>query len=280
MKIAVLSGKGGTGKTLVSVNLASVSDNAYYIDCDVEEPNGHLFFQPEAVKTEAISVKIPVVDQGLCTGCRACVDFCAFNALAHIKDQLLVFEEICHSCGGCVLVCPEDALTEKDKVIGHIERGVSGNVTVHTGIMNTGEVSGIPIVDRLLEDIADERARDVFIDGPPGTACIVMETIKGADFCLLVAEPTLFGAHNLQMVHELVALMGKPFGVVLNKCQAGDNPSEIYAEQHHIPILGRIPYDETLGLLNSNGQIVARVDDRYRQLFISLLEAVRKAVTA
>ncbi len=241
MKIAVLSGKGGTGKTLVSVNLASVSEGSCYIDCD------------------------------------ACVDFCAFNALAYIKDQLLVFEEICHSCGGCVLVCPEDALSEKDKAIGSIERGISEDVFVHTGIMNTGEVSGIPIVDRLLEKIALESERDLFIDGPPGTACIVMETIKGADFCLLVAEPTLFGAHNLQMVHELVALMEKPFGVILNKCQEGENPSEIYAMEHGIPIIGRIPFDEKLGLINSNGEIVSRVDEGYRQLFASLLKATRKA---
>jgi MinD superfamily P-loop ATPase len=277
MKIAVLSGKGGTGKTLVSVNLASVSEGSCYIDCDVEEPNGHLFFKPEKIEQEAITVKMPVVDQDRCTGCRACVDFCAFNALAYIKDQLLVFEEICHSCGGCVLVCPEDALSEKDKAIGSIERGISEDVFVHTGIMNTGEVSGIPIVDRLLEEIALESERDIFIDGPPGTACIVMETIKGADFCLLVAEPTLFGAHNLQMVHELVALMKKPFGVILNKCQEGENPSEIYAMEHGIPIIGRIPFDEKLGLINSNGEIVSRVDEGYRQLFASLLKATRKA---
>ncbi|HZK28712.1 MAG TPA: ATP-binding protein [Clostridia bacterium] len=279
MKIAVLSGKGGTGKTLVSVNLAAASERSLYLDCDVEEPNGHLFFKPEQVKIEEVSVVIPLVDQELCTGCRKCVDFCRFNALAYVNDQLIVFEEICHSCGGCFMVCPENALRKKDKVIGRIERGQSGNVEVHTGILNTGEVSGIPIVAKLLEGQKDRPDIPVFIDCPPGTACIVMETIAGADYCILVAEPTIFGSHNLKMVHELVVLMEKPFGVVLNKCQEGVNPSEEYCLQHDIKILGKIPYDPRLGLLNSQAQIAVRVDDHYKTVFSDLLTTARKETT-
>lgn len=135
MMIAVLSGKGGTGKTLVSVNLAAAANKSIYIDCDVEEPNGHLFFKPVDVQEEEVSVKIPVVNDELCNGCRKCVDFCEFNALSYIKDKLIIFEDICHSCGGCVLLCPEKALTEKDKVIGKIQKGMSGNVHVNTGIL-------------------------------------------------------------------------------------------------------------------------------------------------
>lgn len=156
MRIAVLSGKGGTGKTLVSVNLAAATKISTYIDCDVEEPNGHLFFKPKDVEEEEISVKIPKVDNELCNGCRKCVDFCKFNALAYIKDKLIVFEEVCHSCGGCIMLCPEKALTERKKVIGKIQKGISNQVTVYTGILNTGEASGIPIIKKLLAENKSE----------------------------------------------------------------------------------------------------------------------------
>lgn len=276
MKIAVLSGKGGTGKTLAAVNLAAAAGHALYLDCDVEEPNGHLFFKPENMKTEEIAVRIPVVDQDLCTGCRDCVEFCRFNALAHVGGRLLIFEEICHSCGGCILVCPEKALTEKDRVIGVVRRGDSAGVRVHSGILNPGEESGVPLVQRLFEDLKEEDELQVFIDGPPGTSCVVMETVTGADYCLLVAEPTLFGAHNLEMIHGLVKLMGKPLGVLLNKCLEGDNPSEEYCLTRGIPILGRIPFDPDLGRLNSEGEIAVRPDERYRELFLDLLLAIEK----
>jgi len=216
MKIAVLSGKGGTGKTLVSVNLAAAADKALYIDCDVEEPNGYLFFKPEGVETEKISIRLPAVYEDRCNGCRKCVEFCKFNALAYVGNRLIVFDEVCHSCGGCMLVCPEKAIYERDKLIGEVQRGRSEKVTVITGILNTGEASGIPIIKRLLEAGDREESELTFIDCPPGSACIVMESIKKADYCILVAEPTLFGAHNLNMVHELVELFDKPYGVVLN----------------------------------------------------------------
>ena len=202
MKVAILSGKGGTGKTLLSVNLAAAATESIYIDCDVEEPNGHLFFKPDDIQEEVISVKIPMVDDSLCTGCKQCVDFCKFNALAYAK-KLIIFEEVCHFCGGCMLVCPEKALTEKDKVIGKVQKGTSRQVEVFTGILNTGEVSGIPIIKKLLDKNRKERDKMTFIDCPPGSACVVMESIKDADYCILVAEPTLFGVHNLNMVYEL-----------------------------------------------------------------------------
>ena len=172
MNIAVLSGKGGTGKTLVSVNLAAVSSEAVYIDCDVEEPNGHLFFKPSKPRKEEITIKIPKFDHRICDGCRKCVDFCKFNALAYIKDKVVVFDEVCHACGGCALVCPKEAISEEDKVIGRIEKGRSDNVCVNTGILNRGVAAGIPIIDKLLEDnkeLADGKIS--LIDCPPGSAC-------------------------------------------------------------------------------------------------------------
>ena len=278
MMVAVLSGKGGTGKTLVSVNLAAVAEKSIYIDCDVEEPNGHLFFKPENVKEEEVSVKIPVVDEGLCNGCRRCVDFCQFNALSYVKDKLIIFEDICHSCGGCVLLCPEKALTEKDKVIGKIQKGTSDNVYVNTGILNTGEISGVPIISKLLDDNKGVSDVPIFIDCPPGSACVVMDSIKDADYCILVAEPTLFGVHNLNMVYELVQVFKKPFGVVLNKCLEGENPAEKFCLERDIKILGRIPFDNELGVLNSNAKIVVRESEKYRKMFSSLLETVTEEV--
>ncbi|GAB6180419.1 ATP-binding protein [Desulfotomaculum defluvii] len=275
MKIAVLSGKGGTGKTLVSVNLAASVKQSTYIDCDVEEPNGHLFFKPKSIQSEEISVKIPQIDENLCNGCRKCVEFCKFNALAYIGNNLLIFDEICHSCGGCILFCPEKALSEKEKFIGVVQRGVSENVSVITGILNTGIASGIPIIKRLLSYTNED---NTFIDCPPGSACIVMESIKDADFCILVAEPTLFGVHNLNMVYDLVKLFDKPHGVVLNKCLDEDNPAEKFCIEHGIKILGKIPFDNDLGKINSNAQILVRENKKYQDLFSSLLQTVTKEV--
>lgn len=276
MKIAVLSGKGGTGKTLVSTNLAAAFKKAVYVDCDVEEPNGHLFFKPHFLQNKKVSVKIPVVEEDLCTGCRECVDFCRFNALALVLDKLIVFEDICHSCGGCMRICPEGAITEKNKVIGEINKGISNNVTVYSGILNTGEVSGVPIIDGLLEAIKDEKD-PVLIDCPPGSACIVMESIRDADYCVLVAEPTLFGLHNLKMVYELVKLFNKPHGIVINKYFEKDNPIKDFAEENQIKILGEIPFDKELGEINSNAFIAVRKNKRFQKLFTDLIDSIEEA---
>lgn len=272
----MLSGKGGTGKTLVSVNLAAAAGDAMYIDCDVEEPNGHLFFQPQNIESEDVSVQIPQIDTFRCRGCRTCVDFCAFNALAYVNGEVKVFEEVCHSCGGCTLLCPEKAILERDKQIGQVQRGDSRGVTVLTGILNPGEASGIPIIKRLLADAGEKEY--TFIDCPPGSACIVMETVMAADFCLLVAEPTVFGVHNFGMVHQLVKLFHKPFAAVLNKCLAEDNPAEAYCDAQDIEVLATIPYDEELGLLNSNAGIAVWEMENYLELFTDLLRQVERRV--
>ena len=304
MKIAVLSGKGGTGKTLVSVNLAAVAAlremptqgvqadrevRVCYVDCDVEEPNGHLFFKPEGIESEAVTVKVPVVDAKVCNGCRTCVSFCRFNALAYIGTNVRVFESICHSCGGCALLCPVRAISERDKPIGRVEAGRSGDVEVLTGIMNTGEETGVPIVKQLLRRVAgvagvaggdDGNGSEgvTVIDCPPGSSCMVMESIKDADYLVLVAEPTTFGAHNLEMVAELARIFGKPTGCVLNKCLGEENPSEQFCEAHGVPIIGRIPYDGKLGALNSSGEVAARVDEAYTGLFAAILDRIQSEV--
>lgn len=278
MKIAVLSGKGGTGKTFVAVNLAYVNNDSVYIDCDVEEPNGHLFFNPEIIQNNDISVKIPVCDNDLCNGCKKCVLFCEFNALAYIGDRLMVFDKICHSCGGCQIVCPQKAISEKDKTIGHYEYGYSNNIMIKTGVLNTGETTGIPIIKKLLKDDNYNTGRDIFIDCPPGSSCSVIESIKDADYCILVAEPSVFGAHNLHMVYDLVKLYNKPHGAVLNKCMEGENPSADYCKKSSITILESINFDKQLGLLNSEGKIISQESEKYRVLFMSLLEKVKSGM--
>lgn len=281
--IAILSGKGGTGKTFIAVNLAASASAAYYLDCDVEEPNGHLFLQPEDVKCEPVTVLIPTVDKQLCSACRRCVEFCKFNALALVLDQLLVFEEICHSCGGCLLVCPQGALEEKKKEIGRIERGKTGNVEMLTGILNTGEITGVPIIEQLLK-IKRKPEVTTFIDCPPGAACSVLESIVDADYCLIVVEPTSFGLHNFRLVYELTRCLGKKAGVVVNKWWGDYEPVKRFCREQGISILAEIPYDSELARLNNAGKIVAREKAEYAKLFAELLaltikEATHEAIT-
>ncbi len=271
--IAVLSGKGGTGKTFVAVNLAAASSSAYYIDCDVEEPNGHLFLKPKSLVSQPVQVLVPSVEQSLCTACRKCVEFCKFNALALILDRILIFEEICHSCGGCVLTCATGALSEGQKEIGRIERGKADHVEVFTGVLNIGEITGVPIIECLLRMERDPALVTV-IDCPPGAACSVMESIADADYCLIVVEPTLFGLHNFELVYELARCLGKKIGVVANKWMGKYGPIEDYCRAEAIPILAKIPYDPKLALLNSGGKIAVAESKRYADLFRRLLQTV------
>ena len=270
MKIACLSGKGGAGKTLTAVNLAAVAERAVYIDCDVEEPNGRLFFQPGQVTSSQVSTLLPVFDAERCTGCKKCVQFCRFHALMYIKEKPMVFSEVCHSC--CSLVCPENAIAEREKPVGILEIGTAKNVRVVTGILNPGEASGIPIIREALKQA------DGFtvLDCPPGSACSVMECVMDADFCVLVAEPTAFGFHNFQMVYELVSLLGKPCGVVINKQDAPYEPLEQFCREQGLPILARIPYDSHLAALAATGQIVSSHSLEMNHLFSKLLEQIQQ----
>ena len=273
MRIAVLSGKGGTGKTLVSVNLAAVAGGSVYIDCDVEEPNGRIFLKPENTVEETVYVPGPRLNPSACDGCGKCAEFCAFNALAMAKGKPMVFDGICHGCGGCVLVCPQKALLEKPRPIGRVERGESQDVSVHTGILNEGEASGVPIIKKLLAQ-QHKAGTPVILDCPPGAACSVIESVQGADVCILVAEPTRYGAANLALVHELAVLLEKPHGALLNKCLDGDNPSQDLCHQRGIPVFGRIPFDRDLGTLCAEGRVAAREEEKYRTMFLDILDRV------
>ncbi|MBU4249902.1 MAG: 4Fe-4S binding protein [Actinobacteria bacterium] len=269
MKVAVLSGKGGAGKTLVAVNLAAAA-NARYVDCDVEEPNGHLFLTPTEVAAEQVTVTVPVVAAANCTGCRKCVDFCRFNALAWVDDEVMVFEEACKSCGGCAVLCPSGAITEERRVIGHVHRGVVNSVEAWGGAIRPGVVSGVPVVQQVLRDLPEDGL--TVIDGPPGASCLALETARAADYCLLVAEPTRFGVHNVAMIHQLTVAVDRPCGVVINKATDANTSVEELCAELGLPVLGRIPYDQQVALASSQGEVLAWQDEAQRQVFVDILD--------
>ncbi|XFA98532.1 4Fe-4S binding protein [Candidatus Izemoplasma sp. B36] len=273
MQIAVLSGKGGTGKTLLSVNLSYLADNATYVDCDVEEPNGLLYYKLKEKQTEDVKIKIPVINHEECIGCEKCTNFCKFNALAYILDKVRVFKDLCHSCGGCKLVCPTGAISEVDKVVGYVHSGSMFDTKIYSGEMIVGVESGVPIIDNLLKKVEDSD-RLVFVDSPPGNGCSVMESIKDADYCLLIAEPTIFGLHNLNMVYKLAKVFDKKIGLVINK-YTDNNMINNYAKENNIKIVGTIPMDLELGKLNSEGEIVAS-NSKYKPIFNDILKTIKK----
>jgi MinD superfamily P-loop ATPase len=276
MKISVLSGKGGTGKTFLSVNLAQVAKDSVYIDCDVEEPNGNLFLKVAKPKIDMVDVLVPVVDQEKCNGCKECVEFCQFNALAYVGGELKIFNELCHSCGGCTLLCPQKALKEVERNIGKVESGFSDEIKVKSGELNIGEATGVPIIEKLLDDI--DSNKNNIVDCPPGSSCQVMESVKGSDYCLLVIEPTKFGIHNINLVYELVKLFDIPYGAVINKDMGDSKVAEEFCKKNNISLLDKIPYNEEIGRLNSNGYIVAKENKEFRKIFENILGKIQEEV--
>ena len=264
MIIAVASGKGGTGKTTVAVNMALSLSNIQLIDCDVEAPNSNLFLNLKLERIGDVSIKIPVVDEEKCTHCGECSRLCQYNALAVLPDNVMVFKELCHGCGLCRIACPEGAITEGDRVIGVIEKGVDGIEFFH-GVLNIGEAMSTPLIKKLKDNINKEKT--VILDVPPGTACPVIEAISNTDYCLLVTEPTPFGLYDLKIAVELCRSMGVEFGVIINQDGIGNRDTEDFCNREEIPILLRIPYDRRIAELYSEGIPFVREMPEWRDKF-------------
>jgi len=276
MIIAVASGKGGTGKTTVAVNLASVATPrpVQLLDCDVEEPNAHLFLGGQPAKKKEVSVMIPSVDEGKCSGCEECSNFCQFKALVVIGKTVLVFPELCHSCGGCRLVCPEQAITEVPRPIGVVETlQVGDDLTLIYGTLSIGVAMAPPLI-REVKVLASREVPLTIIDCPPGTSCPVVESVKGVDVILLVTEPTPFGLHDLTLAVDTIRTLGIPFGVVINKAGLNYSPLYDYLEKEKIPVLGEIPEDAAVAKAYAKGELPvysvpgyrAKIEEIFRNL--------------
>jgi MinD superfamily P-loop ATPase len=280
--ISVASGKGGTGKTTVAVNLALALDTVQLLDCDVEEPNAHLFLNPDIKEKIASTVLVPEVDESKCTYCGKCREVCAYSAIAvlpqddKIQGSILLFPHLCHGCGGCSLLCPEKAIREVNKEIGVVERGDSGTVQFVHGRLNIGEIMSPPLIKHVKEYI--NTARTVIIDAPPGTSCPVIAAVKGSDFCILVTEPTPFGHHDLVLAVEVLQKLQIPFGVVVNRSDIGDEKVDTYCRDNNIPILMRIPFDREIAFLYSQG--IPFVDEKkeYRKMFEDMLLRIQDII--
>jgi len=280
MIIAVASGKGGTGKTTVAVNLALSLNNAQLLDCDVEEPNAHIFLKPEIYRREPVDIKIPRIDEDLCNRCGRCAEFCQYNALAVTEKLLMFFPELCHSCGGCMLVCPQKAITETTRTTGMIEYGRRDGIEFVHGILDIGEVMASPLIKEVKDKIKAEEGREVLIDAPPGTSCAVIESVKECDYCILVTEPTPFGLYDLKLAVELLRKIGIPHGVVINQEGIGDDGVHRYCKKEGIEILMKIPYDKRIAELYSEGVPFIEEMDGYREKFREMLAKIKRGVGA
>jgi MinD superfamily P-loop ATPase len=274
MVIAVASGKGGTGKTTVALSLALALGDAQFVDADAEEPNAHLFLHPAITETIPVEMMVPEVELSQCTFCGKCAGFCQFNALAVVNEQVLVFPEICHGCGGCVLACPAGAIRSAERQIGEVEIGTARGLQFVQGRLMPGEPSAVRIVRRELAGVT--RDTTAIVDAPPGTACAVQEVIGQSDFCLLVTEPTPFGIHDLRMAMDLADELAVPYGIVINRSGASDYLIEDECLRRGVPMLLKIPFDRRIAEAYSRGACLVDALPEWRPAFERLFEDIRE----
>lgn len=273
MKIAILSGKGGTGKTTIATNLAINVKGSVLIDTDVEEPNSHIFLKPKITETIDVKKSYPVVDSSKCVLCGACGDFCRYNSIMPAKSKVVVFKELCHGCGGCELVCPSKAIHYEQRVIGKIYTGVCENgLVIKYGDLNVGEVSGVNIIEKLKESTKDSKI--LFIDSPPGTSCATVAAVENSDYAIIVSEPTPFGVSDMKMVVEMLRNMSIKFGVVINKAGLGNDEIYKYCDSEGIEILGEIPFNKEIAKLYASGEILSYKIDSYKKTMLSILNKI------
>lgn len=277
MTISVASGKGGTGKTTVAASLASVINESIYIDCDVEEPNGHLMLQPKFTSEESVNKLMPEIDYEKCNFCGRCIEVCEFNALINLKFEILLFEEMCHSCGACEYFCPKDAIIEIPKEFGKLRSGITeSGIKFYDGLLNIGEATAVPLIKKVKEKIDNESIN--IIDSPPGSSCSLVETVKDSDFCLLVTESTPFGLNDLKLAVDVVKTINVPFGIVINKYDETFDEMENYLTENQIEVMLRIPFDRKIAEAYSNGILPVNKSDKIRSEFIELIDTIKKKI--
>jgi MinD superfamily P-loop ATPase len=279
MILSIASGKGGTGKTTVAVNMALSLENVQLLDCDVEEPNAHLLLHPKVTETQPVYVRIPAIDEEKCDYCGKCSKFCRFNALFVANEKIMLFPELCSSCGGCVIVCPRDAISEKKRKIGTIRVGFADGINLVHGKLNVGEPMAPPIIRAVKKKIRQNKNTDAIIDAPPGTSCPVIEAVHGSDYTILVTEPTPFGLYDLKIAVEVLSKLEIPFGVVINRAGIGDRKVHAYCREKAIPILLEIPYERKFAELYSIGKpfVLERPEwkKKFHELFCKIKESLQ-----
>lgn len=275
MRIAVASGKGGTGKTTISTNLARILSRTHevqYLDCDVEEPNGHLFLHPVISMSEEAKVSVPQVDECLCSHCGKCSRLCQFHAVASLANVTITFPELCHGCGGCARVCPQGAISEVDRPIGVVEAGRAEGLEFVHGRLNVGETASPPLIREVLSHAREGPV--VVLDAPPGAACPVVTTVRDADKVVLVAEPTAFGLHDLSLAVDVVRELSAPFGVFINQSDIGDSRVHRFCSERDIPIWGSLPYDRRIAEAYSRGELAVDCLNGVERHFQRLVDIV------
>ncbi|MCP4689348.1 MAG: P-loop NTPase [Desulfobacterales bacterium] len=277
MIISVASGKGGTGKTTVSTNLAhSLGSGVQLLDCDVEEPNAHLFLNPKIERVETVYTPVPEIDEDACTRCRKCVEICRFKAIAIIGKTVLTFPELCHGCGGCMEVCPEDAITETGRALGVFETGDAGDIDFAHGRLRVGEAMSPPLIKKVRTFTRPDLL--TIIDAPPGTSCPVIAAMKDADFVVMVTEPTPFGLHDLKLGVGAVKILGVPCGLVINRSDIGNDDVRQYAKQEGLPILMEIPFNRGIAEAYSRGRLFVEEAPEWREKFLDLHRRIETLV--
>lgn len=280
MIIAVASGKGGTGKTLVATSLAiSLNKERHikFLDCDVEEPNANIFFKINLQIRHSVYLNIPDIITEKCNLCGVCSKICAYNAIAVLPNYVMPMTQLCHGCGACVYLCPQKAIKEKQREVGVVESGNDRNVTFIQGRLNIGEAMATPVIREVKRNINNNEDL-VIIDTPPGTSCPVIESVKGSDFCLLVTEPTSFGLNDLRLAVETIRYLKIPCGVIINRYTFDNNLILDYCKNEGIPILGKIPLDVLIAREYSKGNTLVAAFPQWEPYFISLYNKIEEIV--